>query len=118
MSFAAPSVSGQAEVIATAQAVADVGTEVLGDDDRLRLMIRDHVRFVARHPEFVRIMHDVGKRPGPRTEWLVETHVAPLYRLSSTTQGRAHFLTGPGRKLLLMPREHMGNRHSTEIRPI
>ena len=50
------------------------------DDDRLRLLIRDHVRFVARNPEFVRIMHDVGKRPGPRTEWLVETHVAPLYR--------------------------------------
>ncbi len=61
-----------------ARVVAD--DEVTGDDERLRLLIRDHVRFVARHPEFVRIMHDVGKRPGPRTEWLVEKHVAPLYR--------------------------------------
>ncbi len=63
---------------ALAQVAAD--EDVIGDDERLRLLIRDHVRFVARHPEFVRIMHDVGKRPGPRTEWLVETHVAPLYR--------------------------------------
>lgn len=51
----------------------------VGDDARIRHLIRDHVRFIARRPEFVRIMHDVGKRPGSRTEWLVETHVAPLY---------------------------------------
>lgn len=53
---------------------------IASDDERLRWLIREHVRFVSQHPEFVRIMHDVGKRPGPRTEWLVETHVAPLYR--------------------------------------
>ncbi len=53
---------------------------VLGGEDQLRALIRDHVRFVAQHPEFVRIMHDVGKRPGARTEWLVEKHVEPLYR--------------------------------------
>lgn len=52
---------------------------VVDDVERVRRLIRDHVRFVARHPEFVRIMHDVGKQPGPRMEWLVDTHVAPLY---------------------------------------
>ena len=52
---------------------------VVDDLQRIRLLIRDHVRFVAHNPEFVRIMHDVGKRPGPRMEWLVDTHVRPLY---------------------------------------
>jgi len=54
-------------------------SSVVDDVERVRLLIRDHVRFVAHNPEFVRIMHDVGKRPGPRMEWLVDTHVAPLY---------------------------------------
>ena len=51
------------------------GDSGLDDVERARRMIRDHVRFVAQNPEFVRIMHDVGKRPGPRMEWLVDTHV-------------------------------------------
>ncbi len=34
--------------------------------ERMRLLIRGYVRFVARHPEFVRMMHDEGKRRGPR----------------------------------------------------
>ena len=47
--------------------------------DRLRLLIRSHVRFVAENPEFVRLMHDEGKRRGPRTRWLADRHVKPLY---------------------------------------
>jgi AcrR family transcriptional regulator len=51
-----------------------------GDDaERLRLLIRAHVRFVARSPEFVRLMHDEGKRRGPRMRWLVDRHVKPAY---------------------------------------
>ncbi len=46
---------------------------------RLRLILRRHVRFVARNPEFVRLMHDEGKRSGPRMRWLVDRHVKPLY---------------------------------------
>jgi AcrR family transcriptional regulator len=46
---------------------------------RLRRLIRGHVFFVARNPEFVRIMHDEGKRRGPRMRWLVDRHVEPLY---------------------------------------
>jgi AcrR family transcriptional regulator len=45
----------------------------------LRLMIRSHVRFAARNPEFVRLMHDEGKRRGPRMRWLVDRHVKPVY---------------------------------------
>jgi AcrR family transcriptional regulator len=52
----------------------------LGDErERAGWLIRSYVRFVARHPEFVRIMHDEGKRKGPRMRWLVDRHVKPLY---------------------------------------
>jgi AcrR family transcriptional regulator len=47
--------------------------------ERLRLLIRAHVQFVARNPEFVRLMHDEGKRGGPRMRWMVDRHVKPLY---------------------------------------
>ena len=56
--------------------------ETFADDrERLRAMIRAHVAFVARRPEFVRLMHDEGKRKGPRMRWLVDRHVKPLYGL-------------------------------------
>ena len=48
--------------------------------ERTRRLIRGYVRFVARNPEFVRIMHDEGKRRGPRMRWLVDHHVKPLYQ--------------------------------------
>ncbi len=47
--------------------------------ERMRLLIRGHVQFVARNPEFVRLMHDEGKRRGPRMRWMVDRHVKPLY---------------------------------------
>ena len=47
--------------------------------ERLQLLLRSHVRFVSRNPEFVRLMHDEGKRRGPRMRWLVDRHVKPLY---------------------------------------
>ncbi|MGH0035058.1 MAG: TetR/AcrR family transcriptional regulator [Myxococcota bacterium] len=51
-----------------------------GDDvERMRALIHAHVRFVAGHVEFIRIMHDEGKRRGPRMRWLVDRHVKPLY---------------------------------------
>jgi AcrR family transcriptional regulator len=53
--------------------------EPVDDRERLRLLIRGHVHFVARSPAFVRIMHDEGKRRGPRMRWLVDRHVKPLY---------------------------------------
>ncbi len=47
--------------------------------ERLRLLIRSYVAFVGRNPEFVRLMHDEGKRRGPRSRWLADRHVKPLY---------------------------------------
>ena len=52
------------------------------DDDPLHAIrsgIRAHVHFVAQHPEFVRLMHDEGKRRGPRMRWIVDRHVKPLF---------------------------------------
>jgi AcrR family transcriptional regulator len=49
--------------------------------ERLRAIIRGHVEFVAQRPQFVRLMHDEGKRRGPRMRWLVDRHVKPLYDL-------------------------------------
>ncbi len=47
--------------------------------ERIRMLIRGHVAFVARNPEFVRLMHEEGKRRGPRMRWLVDRHVKPLF---------------------------------------
>ena len=49
--------------------------------ERIRLLIRGHVAFSARNPEFARLMHEEGKRRGPRMRWLVDRHVKPLYDL-------------------------------------
>ena len=51
------------------------------EDDRERAarVIRAHIRYVARNPEFVRLMHEEGKRRGPRMRWIADRHVKPLY---------------------------------------
>jgi AcrR family transcriptional regulator len=50
------------------------------DGDRVRLarVLRHFVRFVARRPEFMRLMNDEGKRHGPRMRWLADHHVRPM----------------------------------------
>lgn len=50
---------------------------------RLRVLLRHFVRFAAAHPELHRLMIQEGKRDAPRTRWLVETHVRPLYEYTS-----------------------------------
>lgn len=62
------------------EGLADIGkaAESLSGRERLALMIRRYVDFVARHPEFVRLMNEEGKRDGPRMRWLTDTHVRPL----------------------------------------
>lgn len=52
---------------------------VANDRERAARMIRAHVRFIARRPEFVRLMYEEGKRKGPRMRWIVDRHVKPLY---------------------------------------
>lgn len=52
---------------------------VLDERERTRDLIRRYVRFVGHHPELVRLMHDEGKRRGPRMRWLVDRYVRPYY---------------------------------------
>jgi len=42
-------------------------------------MLRTYVRFVAENTAFIRIMHDEGKRRGPRMRWLTDRYVKPLF---------------------------------------
>jgi TetR/AcrR family transcriptional regulator len=49
-------------------------------DERAQLeaLLRRFVRFVARRPEFMRLMNDEGKRDGPRMRWLADRYVRPM----------------------------------------
>lgn len=44
-----------------------------------REAIREYVRFAAAHPELFRMMVAEGQGSGDRVEWLVDTHLRPLY---------------------------------------
>ena len=55
------------------------GLEGVDLTTRLRLILRDFVRFAAAHPELHRFMVQEGMRKSPRLAWLVETHVRPMY---------------------------------------
>ena len=61
---------------------------IADDRERLGRLIRAHVQYVAQHPEFVRLMHEEGKRRGPRTRWIVDRHVQPLYDAVATLVSR------------------------------
>jgi TetR/AcrR family transcriptional regulator len=71
-----------------------------GLDERTLLgkMIRAHVRFVAEHTAFIRIMHDEGKGTGPRSRWLTDQYVRPLFNrvtpLFATAQQNGILLRG------------------------
>ena len=57
--------------------VAESGA--VDERQRMRRLIRAHVHFVSANPQFIRIMHDEGKRRGPRMRWLVDRFVKPLF---------------------------------------
>ena len=59
--------------------VALADPAIRDDRERARRMIEAHVHFVARRPEFVRLMYEEGKRRGPRMRWMVDRFVKPLY---------------------------------------
>jgi TetR/AcrR family transcriptional regulator len=44
-----------------------------------KLMVRHFVEFSAANPQLHRIIMQESKRAGSRLDWLVETHVRPLY---------------------------------------
>jgi TetR/AcrR family transcriptional regulator len=70
-------------------AVALGDSSIDDETDRARLLVRNYVRFVARHPEFVLLMHEEGKRKGPRMRWLVDRHVKPMYESVAELMRRA-----------------------------
>ena len=58
--------------------------QMLSDADprsRLRLLVYFFVRYSAEHPDQMRLMVQEGKAESPRTDWLVERHLRPLYAL-------------------------------------
>lgn len=57
--------------------------------DALREQIRRTIRFAAANPEFIRLMHDEGKRGGPRMKWLVDRHVRSLYETTTAVLSAA-----------------------------
>lgn len=67
---------------AEALADADVGT-------RVRLLIYFLVRYSAKHPEQMRLMVQEGKVDSPRTKWLVDRHIAPMFDFFTTLVSEA-----------------------------
>ena len=53
------------------------------DRRRMAMLIRRYVRWIARNPEFVRMMHEEGKRDSERMRWLVDRHVRPVFETTS-----------------------------------
>jgi TetR/AcrR family transcriptional regulator len=49
--------------------------------ERSRAVIREFVRFSAAHPEFFRFLVDSGNRADANSRWLVDTHIAPRFRI-------------------------------------
>jgi TetR/AcrR family transcriptional regulator len=68
--------------------------EALSSRERMALMIRRYVAFVASHPEFVRMMNEEGKRDGPRTHWLVDRHVRPMFTELGAMLAQANVMDG------------------------
>jgi AcrR family transcriptional regulator len=71
--------------------------------ERAARVIRAHVHYVARRPEFVRLMFEEGKRRGPRMRWIVDRHVKPLYDSVAQLLERVRSGVGPS---LAMPPVH------------
>jgi TetR/AcrR family transcriptional regulator len=49
-----------------------------GEREQLQEVARHFVRFVARKPEFMRLMNDEGKHDSPRMRWLADRFVQPM----------------------------------------
>ena len=50
-----------------------------------KLMVRHFVEFSAANPQLHRIIMQESKRAGARLDWMVETHVRPLYENAVAT---------------------------------
>jgi TetR/AcrR family transcriptional regulator len=73
---------------------ADLATSLVGDpaDDPvvwLERAVRQFVRFVARRPDFMRLMNDEAKRDSKRMRWLADNYVRPMSELVGAVLERA-----------------------------
>ncbi|MGO9453042.1 MAG: TetR family transcriptional regulator [Candidatus Binataceae bacterium] len=59
--------------------------------------VRQFVHYVARHPEFMRLMNDEAKRDSRRMRWLADRFVRPIERLlgAQIERARAEKLVAP-----------------------
>ena len=87
---------------AFAELQADFAADVepSGGDDTLAWLdrsVRRFVRFVARRPEFMRLMNDEAKRDSPRMRWLADRFVRPMSQAISAhvERARAEGLVAP-----------------------
>lgn len=59
--------------------------------ERAKVLLRVHVRFVARHPEYTRLLMLSGAEDNERVRWMIDTWIAPSYsffsRLASPVDG-------------------------------
>ena len=51
-----------------------------GSKEVAKSFVKAYVRFVARRPELIRFIVEEGKQPSDRVDWLVDTHLKPLYQ--------------------------------------
>jgi len=63
--------------------------EELDPRERAREGIRLFVRFAAAHPELFRFMLEAGKSDDERMQWLVDSHLGPMYELLPTVGAAA-----------------------------
>jgi len=70
---------------AVARAFAELQADLAGEPvngvstrEWLTRGVRQFVRFVARHPEFMRLMNDEAKRDSRRMRWLADRYVRPM----------------------------------------
>ena len=53
-----------------------------------KLVVRDFIGFSAAHPELHRIITQETKGEGERIDWLVDTHVRPIYEITTAMFAR------------------------------
>ena len=81
-------VDGLFEELTRALASRQEGLRGVDELTVMRLLVREFIFFSAEHPQVHRIITQECKTDGPRMDWLVETHVRPLYEATSQRLAR------------------------------
>jgi len=72
-------VDGVFAALTTAMVTRLDGLRGVDEVTTAKLLVHEFISFSAAHPELHRIITQECKVEGPRLDWLVETHVRPLY---------------------------------------